>query len=297
MIILVKHRKGDLVSTKNINKVVNKLYTDQNDIRIYPAIVLEVYSGYAKAKVKLLSDAKSELVLLNKSGEKLKVGENVWVYYQKNINSGWIGLRNGAPDPLVTDITIEDYKEIGIDVANQVSTTLGKMRDYAVIQGYKCPIIYDDIKWDWCYPDTYISRPKGNYWYHNDEKILTTINNYAGYILDEITLINSDGNIVNYKEKLHWSILYMGEIFYNFSGNFDDSGVYQAGCYKYGLMPIVYQYGSNFANLRIAHIAVNENGINGIFYCADELKVNLNSIEYDFLMNVIQRQELKNENK
>ena len=284
------------MSTKNINKVVNKLYTDQNDIRIYPAIVLEVYSGYAKAKVKLLSDAKSELVLLNKSGEKLKVGENVWVYYQKNINSGWIGLRNGAPDPLVTDITIEDYKEIGIDVANQVSTTLGKMRDYAVIQGYKCPIIYDDIKWDWCYPDTYISRPEGNYWYNNDEKILTIFNNFTDYILDSISLIDSEGNVVRYQERLEWSLLYNGEIFYSFSGHEDSLGVYPSECSKYGLLPIVYQYGTTIAHLRIVHVAANEHAIKGIFYCADNLRVHLSSIEYDFLMNVIQRQEIKKEN-
>lgn len=63
-----------------------------------PATVISVDSAYKRAVVEFLNG--SRFMLLNKTGEKLYVGDSVWVNYNKLPASGYIAMRNGEADPL-----------------------------------------------------------------------------------------------------------------------------------------------------------------------------------------------------
>lgn len=91
-----------------ITKFANSFSKDNNTIQMYPARVISVDKDYSKATVELISDINSELTLLNKTGERLIVGDSVWVFYKNNINSGWIGLKNGKSN--INDVTLKICK-------------------------------------------------------------------------------------------------------------------------------------------------------------------------------------------
>jgi hypothetical protein len=63
-----------------------------------PATVISVDSAYKRAVIEFLNG--SRFMLLNKTGEKLYVGDSVWVNYNKLPASGYIAMRNGEADPL-----------------------------------------------------------------------------------------------------------------------------------------------------------------------------------------------------
>ena len=55
-----------------------------------PATVISVDSAYKRAVVEFLNG--SRFMLLNKTGEKLYVGDSVWVNYNKLPASGYIAM-------------------------------------------------------------------------------------------------------------------------------------------------------------------------------------------------------------
>jgi hypothetical protein len=81
-----------------IGKVFEKKFSDKQLMQREPATVVSVAEGYKRATVKFTNGTQKEL--LNKSGEKLYMGDSVWVEYRTAVSSGYIAMRNGEADPL-----------------------------------------------------------------------------------------------------------------------------------------------------------------------------------------------------
>lgn len=132
-------------------RIEQKLGAKQN-LKREPAKVVSVSSGYKRAAVKLLNGVTIEL--LNKTGEKLYVGESVWIEYRTNPSSGYIAMRNGEADPLgggefvVNNAAVltegqaarylSEQEVINVDVNNMNKVVYGAPRNNIIVQGNLC---------------------------------------------------------------------------------------------------------------------------------------------------------------
>ena len=81
-----------------INKLLNDSKQNSKSISYTYGTVLSYNSDTCKAVVSLGEYNNAEKAFINKSGELLSVGDNVWIYYRGGgINSGYIAIRNGIP--------------------------------------------------------------------------------------------------------------------------------------------------------------------------------------------------------
>lgn len=127
-----KESKG-IDSMKRISGVVKEVYKDQ-------------YETVVKAKVQILQ---KNVTLLNKTGETLAVGDNVWVHYWNDITSGYIAIRNGEPNvsggfkidkavamtPNQANIYTVSTEVINVDVANQITVKYGDPKNVFFANG------------------------------------------------------------------------------------------------------------------------------------------------------------------
>ena len=136
---------------------VNKEKT--NDIKVSKATVINVDSDYSYATVKLIGNNETIITLLNKTGEKLEIGDGVRIFYNTDISCGWIAVRNGKPSPIGGgNLTIDsaaviptsaeksylqDAEVFNIDVKNQIKVAYGDRRNRVIINGYLMPVYYD----------------------------------------------------------------------------------------------------------------------------------------------------------
>lgn len=81
-----------------------QLYAEQNakndnSIKCVAGKIVAVTDDMFRADIEL---GQGQVVkdMMNKSGEKLKVGDTVWIEYFTYPSSGWIARRNGEPDPM-----------------------------------------------------------------------------------------------------------------------------------------------------------------------------------------------------
>ena len=136
---------------------VNKEKT--NDIKVSKATVINVDSDYSYATVKLIGNNETVITLLNKTGEKLEIGDGVRVYYNTDISCGWIGMRNGKPKPIgggnltidsaaviptsAESTYLQDAEVFNIDVKNHIKVAYGDRRNRVIVNGYLMPVYYD----------------------------------------------------------------------------------------------------------------------------------------------------------
>ncbi len=81
---------------KIVNAILKKNFGSENILRVKPAVVIGCDEKTGKTSVYMLDDnTKKPYNLLNKTGEILVEGDNVKVYYTKNIAKGYIGMRVG----------------------------------------------------------------------------------------------------------------------------------------------------------------------------------------------------------
>ena len=136
---------------------VNKEKT--NDIKVSKATVINVNSDYSYATVKLVGNNETIITLLNKTGEKLEIGDGVRIFYNTDISCGWIAVRNGKPSPIGGgNLTIDsaaviptsaeksylqDAEVFNIDVKNHIKVAYGDRRNRVIINGYLMPVYYD----------------------------------------------------------------------------------------------------------------------------------------------------------
>ena len=87
-----------------IDRRIEQKMTAQDSIRYAPAEVLAVYKNgldiIVRADVRLLANGTIIRKILNKTSEKLTVGQGVKVAYLTLPSAGWIAVANGEADPL-----------------------------------------------------------------------------------------------------------------------------------------------------------------------------------------------------
>ena len=87
-----------------IDRRIEQKMTAQDSIRYAPAEVLAVYKNehdiIVRADVRLLANGTVIRKILNKTSEKLTVGQGVKVAYLTLPSAGWIAVANGEADPL-----------------------------------------------------------------------------------------------------------------------------------------------------------------------------------------------------
>lgn len=79
-----------------IARLLKKEEPDESCLRLTPATVTLAENDGGRTRVKLSTGG--ELILLNKSGEVLELGDSVWIAWQRSLADGVILLRNGPPE-------------------------------------------------------------------------------------------------------------------------------------------------------------------------------------------------------
>ena len=147
-----------------LNDLVRSNATDVNRkstnvVKDIQAVVMNVDEDYSYATVKLVGNNETVITLVNKTGEKLSIGDGVRVYYNTDISCGWIGMRNGKPEPIGGgNLTIDsaaviptsaeksylkDAEVFNIDVKNHIKVAYGNPRNRIIVDGYLCPVNFN----------------------------------------------------------------------------------------------------------------------------------------------------------
>lgn len=150
----------------DFNYIVDQNYQSLETIKRQYAIVKELIANTDSAKVVVKirniedsNDDKTKMItLLNKTGQRLKVDDRVWVYYWRTITDGYVAIKIGKQrkkkDKLrisidramvVTDDedTLENITENELhyfQVANLIQTQSGAMPNVPFVNGY--PVAY-----------------------------------------------------------------------------------------------------------------------------------------------------------
>ena len=148
-------------NTENLNNVIksNQQANSKNitnNIHIKTATVVNVTTDYSYATVKIIGNNGTIIKLINKTGEKLFIGDSVRVYYSTNLFCGWIAMRNGKPEPLGgTNLEIENAAVVpvvdpskylsnstvfNVDVNNQIKCCYGDQRNRIIIDKCLTPV-------------------------------------------------------------------------------------------------------------------------------------------------------------
>lgn len=140
--------------TELIDRQIDRKLQGLNRVQYVPATVTAVRADYLRADVKLRSGGAELKGMLNKSGEKLKVGQDVKVAYLTLPSAGWIALTGGEADPIkegggveVETAAILDAdnvhrwlaeEELMMDINPQTKLLYGGHHRLVAIQGYCC---------------------------------------------------------------------------------------------------------------------------------------------------------------
>ena len=140
-----------------------QLYAEQNakndnSIKCVAGKIVAVTDDMFRADIEL---GQGQVVkdMMNKSGEKLKVGDTVWIEYFTYPSSGWIARRNGEPDPMggggastiidtatvLTDENFHDFvieEELMVDVVPPNRVYYGAHPSFCIVQGHYCALAY-----------------------------------------------------------------------------------------------------------------------------------------------------------
>ena len=148
-------------NTENLNNVIksNQQANSKNitnNIHIKTATVVNVTTDYSYATVKIIGNNGTIIKLINKTGEKLFIGDSVRVYYSTNLSCGWIAMRNGKPEPLGgTNLEIEKAAVVpvvdpsnylsnstvfNVDVNNQIKCCYGDQRNRIILDKCLSPV-------------------------------------------------------------------------------------------------------------------------------------------------------------
>lgn len=131
---------------------------NDNSIKCVAGKIVAVTDDMFRADIEL---GQGQIVkdMMNKSGEKLKVGDTVWIEYFTYPSSGWIARRNGEPDPMggggasttidtatvLTDENFHDFvieEELMVDVVPPNRVYYGAHPSFCIIQGHYCVLAY-----------------------------------------------------------------------------------------------------------------------------------------------------------
>lgn len=158
-----------------VEKITDKKLESKQLIKRVPATVLSFTEGWLRADVRL-ANGTAVSGMLNKSGERLKVGQSVYIEYMTLPSSGWIAMTVGEADPIkqggggeevhignaaiVTpeqaDKLIAEEEILYVDEATPAKAVFGRMGNWFYCNGYPVwymlndlyndPLTDDDIK-------------------------------------------------------------------------------------------------------------------------------------------------------
>ena len=140
--------------TDIIRREVEGCVAKQSGLIVTPATVTAVREDYLRADVKLLGNGAEIKGMLNKSAEKLTVGQTVTVAYSTLPSSGVILLANGEADLIregggvevdsavvFDEDNLHDWvadEELMLDISANTKLYYGGDQKLAVLQGYVC---------------------------------------------------------------------------------------------------------------------------------------------------------------
>lgn len=133
---------------------------DQISVKYIEAVTLSVQEDFKRADVKLIT-GQIYNNMLNKSNEKLTVGQHIKVGYLTIPSKGWIAMTNGEADPLgggessvgiqidnaaiITPVQasrfITDEEIIYVDEEDIAKIVYGKVPNWFYMQGYPCRFV------------------------------------------------------------------------------------------------------------------------------------------------------------
>ena len=177
------NQKQDKLATKFLAVIEDKISTALSKLklikRVYGTVVSYVDgTGYAIININGMN-----FRLINKSGEKLTVGDTVQVHYWKSLADGYVAIRQGKPDPLggggggfainnaviitegQTGVYNTNNEVVNVDVANRCSVVYGEPRNAIIVQGN---LAYIDSSNDWA---GVLANTEGFYKYSSGNKI------------------------------------------------------------------------------------------------------------------------------
>ena len=177
------NQKQDKLATKFLAVIEDKISTALSKLklikRVYGTVVSYVDgTGYAIININGMN-----FRLINKSGEKLTVGDTVQVHYWKSLADGYVAIRQGKPDPLggggggfainnaviiteeQTGVYNTNNEVVNVDVANRCSVVYGEPRNAIIVQGN---LAYIDSSNEWA---GVLANTEGFYKYSSGNKI------------------------------------------------------------------------------------------------------------------------------
>lgn len=139
-----------------IGKCMDKKLKSKGYCQTVSGVVVSVNDKNTRANVKIGDSDKSIFSFLNKTAEKLSVGDYVWIEYFGKLSSGTIARRNGeavlaneggfaiSNAVVLTEqqnkaYVAETTTTINVDVKNQLITKYGTPRSSIIVQGNMIP--------------------------------------------------------------------------------------------------------------------------------------------------------------
>lgn len=124
---------------------------DQISVKYIEGVTTSVQEDYKRADVRLIT-GQTYNNMLNKSSEKLTVGQQVKVGYLTTPSKGWIAMTNGEADPMggsgivaevenaaVVTTNPDDYmvtEELMLDISPETTLYYGNMPSFIIVQGH-----------------------------------------------------------------------------------------------------------------------------------------------------------------
>ena len=181
--------------------VVKKIISDTDSAKVKVKIRNIVNSDLSKTEIENDPDEKNWLTLLNKTGQRLKVGDTIWVHYWRTITDGYVAIKIGKQSQgggrigLDKAMTITDKHNVinnisqtvsSFGVQNKVTKSCGDTPSVIYVGG--CPAVY--YAGVSALPQIYSSTAESGTW-------RTRINNFKQFImnLDDSLFIKDISNI------------------------------------------------------------------------------------------------------
>ena len=297
-----------------INSSINSKNKSKTDgVQIRKAKVISVDDDYSYATVKIFGDSGQTLRLINKTGEKLHTGDGVRIEFSTDIVCGWIAMRNGTPDPLCAEFTIEnapivpqqisnaylqDAEVFDVDVKNQNIVTYGSERNRIIVQGLLMPVYKGVMPRFKESPNSHVinsaveSESPSFYTITDDEKSFFENN------IDCVVNCIPDGALRGVSIELRYAQVYSYNNVETFLWEFKVYGGTRGYLYSsvkpttVGIMPVVRTISQDKVDLECYGVAYNGNSLVDVVDCGHDY-TSWSTNEYDYAMNVLSRSEIK----
>ena len=293
-----------------INSSINSKNKSKTDgVQIRKAKVISVDDDYSYATVKIFGDSGQTLRLINKTGEKLHTGDGVRIEFSTDIVCGWIAMRNGTPDPLCAELTIEnapivprqisnaylqDAEVFDVDVKNQNIVTYGSERNRIIVQGLLMPVYkgvmprFNSSKRSHIINSAVEFDSPSFYTITDDEKSFfeNNIDCVLNYIPEHASISLNSAQVFSYNNVK----TFLWEFRVSRSGS---SYLYSSDKpTTVGIMPVVRVISQDRVDLNCYGVAYNGNSLVDVVDCGGDY-TSWSTNEYDYAMNVLSRSEIK----